>query len=44
MLTSYHNLYFINELVENSRNAIKENRFLEYKREFLSHYSEGESE
>jgi queuine tRNA-ribosyltransferase len=42
MLASYHNLYFINELVQNARNAIKENRFLEYKKEFLSHYTQGE--
>ncbi|MDR3020782.1 MAG: tRNA guanosine(34) transglycosylase Tgt [Treponema sp.] len=38
MLASYHNLYFINELVQNSRNAIQENRFKEYKDEFLSVY------
>jgi tRNA-guanine transglycosylases, various specificities len=44
MLASYHNLYFINELVTNSRNAIKEGRFLQYKREFLSAYGEEESE
>ena len=44
MLASYHNLYFINELVQNVRNAIKENRFLEYKKEFLSHYREDEYE
>ena len=44
ILASYHNLYFINELVTNSRNAIKENRFLEYKRDFLSRYTEGENE
>jgi queuine tRNA-ribosyltransferase len=41
MLASYHNLYFINELVANCRNAIEEGRFLEYKKEFLSGYSEG---
>jgi len=40
MLASYHNLYFINELVTNSRNAIKEGRFLQYKKEFLSAYRE----
>jgi queuine tRNA-ribosyltransferase len=39
ILASYHNLYFINELVQNCRNAIKENRFLEYKKEFLAAYS-----
>jgi len=38
ILASYHNLYFINELVANCRNAIMENRFLEYKKEFLLHY------
>jgi len=44
MLASYHNLYFINELVQNARNAIKENRFLEYKRNFLSIYMEKNDE
>jgi len=38
MLASYHNLYFINELVLNARNAIEEGRFLEYKKNFLSRY------
>ncbi|MCL2214206.1 MAG: tRNA guanosine(34) transglycosylase Tgt [Treponema sp.] len=38
MLASYHNLYFINELVINARNAIEEGRFLEYKKNFLSQY------
>ena len=44
MLASYHNLYFINELVANARNAIKENMFLKYKSDFLSRYGEGENE
>ncbi|MDR2943232.1 MAG: tRNA guanosine(34) transglycosylase Tgt [Treponema sp.] len=44
MLASYHNLYFINELVTNCRNAIKEGRFLQYKNEFLSAYREEENE
>ncbi|MCL2441980.1 MAG: tRNA guanosine(34) transglycosylase Tgt [Treponema sp.] len=39
MLASYHNLHFINNLITNCRNAIAENRFLEYKREFLSKYN-----
>jgi len=43
MLASYHNLYFINELVKNSRNAIKDGRFLEYKNEFLASYNGGEA-
>jgi queuine tRNA-ribosyltransferase len=42
MLASYHNLYFINELVTNCRNAIEQGRFLEYKKEFLSRYIEGD--
>jgi len=44
MLASYHNLYFINKLVENCRNAIEQGRFLEYKKEFLSNYNEGDNE
>ncbi|MDR0324127.1 MAG: tRNA guanosine(34) transglycosylase Tgt [Treponema sp.] len=39
MLASYHNLYFINELVSGCRKAIEENRFLEFKKEFLSCYN-----
>jgi queuine tRNA-ribosyltransferase len=40
MLASYHNLYFINDLVTNARRAIEEGRFLEYKKEFLMRYNE----
>jgi queuine tRNA-ribosyltransferase len=39
MLASYHNLYFINELVKNCRKAIEENSFLEFKKEFLTKYN-----
>jgi queuine tRNA-ribosyltransferase len=42
MLASYHNLYFINNLIENCRNAIEEGRFLKYKKDFLSRYKENE--
>jgi queuine tRNA-ribosyltransferase len=42
MLASYHNLYFINELVTNCRNAIEQGTFLEFKKEFLSRYTGGE--
>jgi len=42
MLASYHNLYFINELVKNCRNAIEQGKFLEYKKEFLSLYNNGD--
>jgi len=41
ILASFHNLYFINELVANARKAIKENRFLEFKKNFLAKYNEG---
>ena len=40
MLASYHNLFFINELVKGARDAIREDRFPEYKRDFLSRYRE----
>ena len=43
ILASYHNLYFLNELVLNARKAIREQRFLEFKKEFLAKYTEGES-
>jgi len=40
ILASFHNLYFINELLINARKAIKENRFLEFKKDFLMKYNE----
>jgi queuine tRNA-ribosyltransferase len=39
ILASFHNLFFINELVANARKAIKENRFLEFKKDFLMKYN-----
>jgi queuine tRNA-ribosyltransferase len=42
MLASYHNLYFLNRLVLESRRAIEENRFGDFKREFLARFSQGE--
>ncbi|MDR1654605.1 MAG: tRNA guanosine(34) transglycosylase Tgt [Treponema sp.] len=39
MLASYHNLYFLNRLVLESREAIEENRFGDFKREFLARFS-----
>ena len=44
MLASYHNLYFLNGLVRDARSAIEENRFSEFKKEFLSHYREDDKE
>jgi queuine tRNA-ribosyltransferase len=40
MLASYHNLYFINELVKAARKAIEEKRFLAFKKDFLARYME----
>ena len=37
-LLTYHNLYFLLDMCENIRQAIMEDRFLEYKEEFYSKY------
>lgn len=37
-LTTIHNLHFIANLMENIRSALRENRFLSYKADFLSRY------
>ncbi|WP_231705850.1 tRNA-ribosyltransferase family protein, partial [Effusibacillus lacus] len=37
-LTSYHNLYFLVDLMRKIRLAIEENRLLEFKKEFYSQY------
>jgi queuine tRNA-ribosyltransferase len=39
MLSSYHNLYFVHELVQNARKAIEEDRFLAFKQAFLRAYT-----
>ncbi|MDR0503943.1 MAG: tRNA guanosine(34) transglycosylase Tgt [Treponema sp.] len=41
ILASYHNLYFINDLVKNSRAAIQEGRFLQFKKDFLYSFNNG---
>lgn len=38
-LTTYHNLYFLLKLMQNIRNAIREDRFLEYREEFYQQYA-----
>jgi queuine tRNA-ribosyltransferase len=38
MLASYHNLFFLNQLVVDARRAIEENRFSAFKKDFLAHY------
>jgi queuine tRNA-ribosyltransferase len=40
MLASYHNLYFLHDLVKNARRAIEEDRFMLFKKDFLSRYRE----
>ena len=39
ILASYHNLYFLHELVRKARQAITENRFLAFKQDFLAKYT-----
>lgn len=38
ILASYHNVYFLHQLMLDSRAAIKENRFIDFKKSFLSRY------
>ncbi len=42
MLASYHNLYFLHDLVKEAREAIEKNSFLEFKKSFLSNYKSAE--
>jgi queuine tRNA-ribosyltransferase len=44
ILASYHNLYFLHELVRSARKAIEENLFPGFKKNFLAKYSEGAKE
>ncbi|QXM05929.1 tRNA guanosine(34) transglycosylase Tgt [Crassaminicella indica] len=37
-LVTYHNLYFLLKLMENIRNAIKEDRLLDFRKEFFEKY------
>ena len=41
MLSSYHNLYFLNNMMKEIRVAISENRFKEYKENFLKRFHSG---
>jgi queuine tRNA-ribosyltransferase len=41
MLASYHNLYFLHALVKNARRAIEEDRFMQFKKDFLREYTSG---
>lgn len=41
ILASYHNLYFLNKMVREIRTAIEEDRFAQYKSDFLDKFHEG---
>jgi len=41
MLASYHNLYFLNQLVIDARRAIEENRFMAFKKNFEEEFYHG---
>ncbi|WP_067141203.1 tRNA guanosine(34) transglycosylase Tgt [Oceanivirga salmonicida] len=41
-LATYHNLWFLINLMNESRKAIEENRFKEFKEEFIKNYTMGE--
>ena len=42
MLASYHNLYFLNNLIKEARDAINNDRFEDYKNLFMKRFSAGE--
>ena len=41
ILATYHNLYFLHELIRSSRQAVTENRFTAFKKDFLARYTGG---
>lgn len=42
MLASYHNLYFLHNMIGEIREAISEDRFTEYKENFLRRFRAGD--
>ncbi len=42
MLASYHNLYFLHNMMKEIRTAINEDRFEEYRKNFLARYNAGQ--
>ncbi|MDR0997735.1 MAG: tRNA guanosine(34) transglycosylase Tgt [Treponema sp.] len=44
MLASYHNLFFLHNLVKDARKAIEEDRFSQFKRDTLSRYTGEDAE
>ncbi|MBI4972187.1 MAG: tRNA guanosine(34) transglycosylase Tgt [Candidatus Omnitrophica bacterium] len=41
-LVSLHNVHFFLEMMRKMREAIQEDKFIEFKKEFISHYNKGE--
>jgi len=39
ILASYHNLYFLNQLILDARKAIEEGRFVAFKKDFVLKYN-----
>lgn len=44
ILASYHNLYFLNELVHKARIAVEKGEFMQFKNEFLAGFTEAPDE
>jgi queuine tRNA-ribosyltransferase len=44
MLASYHNLFFLHNLVKEARKAVEEDRFPRFKRDVLSRYGAEDNE
>ena len=40
-LLTYHNVWWYRKFVEEIRKSIEENRFLDFKKQFLSHFTRG---
>jgi queuine tRNA-ribosyltransferase len=43
MLTTYHNLYWLENFMKNVRESVKEGRFMEFKTDFLKRFKAGEN-
>src|SRR5574344_217801 len=42
MLSSYHNLYFLHNMMNEVRQSIEEDRFVQYRKDFLERFERGE--
>ena len=41
MLSSYHNLYFLHTMLTEIQKAIEEDRFVQYRKDFLARFEAG---